>query len=85
MPERIESVLQEDRRFSPTEEFRASARLKNHEDYDRLYRLSLNKPEEFWGSIAKELHWFEAWHHVAEWKEPFAKWFVGGKTNLSYN
>ena len=48
MPERIESVLQEDRRFSPTEEFRASARLKNHEDYDRLYRLSLNKPEEFW-------------------------------------
>ena len=85
MSERIESVLQEDRRFSPTEEFRAGARLKNYEDYDRLYRLSLNKPDEFWGSVANELHWFEPWHHVAEWKEPFAKWFVGGKTNLSYN
>src|SRR5205814_2051566 len=43
-------------------------------------------PEGFWGEQAvNELHWFQPFHTVLEWKPPFAKWFVGGKTNASYN
>ena len=43
-------------------------------------------PEKFWGDLAREeLHWFQPFDKVLEWKEPFAKWFVGGKTNVSYN
>ena len=42
--------------------------------------------EGFWGEIAKELHWFEPWDKVYKEEEyPFFKWFVGGKTNISYN
>jgi acetyl-CoA synthetase len=45
-----------------------------------------NDMEGFWGEIAKELHWFEPWDKVyKEEKYPFFKWFVGGKTNISYN
>ena len=39
----------------------------------------------FWESQAKKLHWFEPWNSALEWKAPFAKWFVGGKINASYN
>ena len=39
----------------------------------------------FWGKMAHELHWFKPYSKVLEWNEPFAKWFVGGQTNVSYN
>jgi acetyl-CoA synthetase len=39
----------------------------------------------FWESQAENLYWFEKWHTVLEWNFPFARWFVGGKTNASYN
>ena len=39
----------------------------------------------FWENQAKKLHWFELWHTPLEWNPPFAKWFVGGKINASYN
>ncbi len=41
--------------------------------------------EGFWGKLAGELHWFKPFTKVLEWNEPFAKWFVGGQTNVSYN
>ncbi|MEZ4629855.1 MAG: AMP-binding protein [Deinococcales bacterium] len=85
MSQNIESVLQETRRFSPSSAFKASAKLNNLEDYKRLYRQSLDEPEVFWGDVAKELTWFEPWTQVLDWQEPFVKWFVGGKTNISYN
>jgi acetyl-CoA synthetase len=51
-----------------------------------LYQRAADKPEEFWGELAeKELHWFEKWSHVLEWKPPFARWFAGGKINVAYN
>ena len=85
MADRIESVLQEGRRFRPGETFKDEAKLSAEADYERLYRQSLDDPETFWGDVAKELHWFEPWQAVTEWEEPFVKWFVGGKTNLAYN
>ena len=52
----------------------------------RAFNASAEKPEEFWGELAeKELSWFEKWNHVFEWNPPFAKWFAGGKINVSYN
>jgi acetyl-CoA synthetase len=85
VPEHIESVLQEERRFPPSDEFRARARLNSLEEYQRLYRRSLDEPDAFWSEVADELHWFRHWDSVREWNEPFVKWFPGGTTNLSYN
>jgi len=85
MSERIESVLQESRRFPPPEGFRDKARLGSLEAYERLYRQSLDDPDTFWGEIAAELHWFKRWDRVQVWDEPHARWFVGGQTNLAYN
>jgi len=81
----IESTLQENRLFPPTAEFSAKAHLKTRQQYEQMYRESIEQPEKFWGRIAEELHWFRKWDRVLEWNCPFAKWFVGGKTNLSYN
>ena len=72
--------------YPPSREFVKRAHVKGMEGYRDLYQKAAEKPEEFWGELAeKELFWFEKWSHVFEWHPPFAKWFVGGKTNVSYN
>src|SRR5579885_1853823 len=81
----IDSTLQEQRTFEPPESFRQTAYIKSAEDYERIYRESVEHPDKFWGRIAGELHWFKPWEKVLEWKNPWAKWFVGGQINLSYN
>jgi acetyl-CoA synthetase len=81
----INSLLKEERLFSPSLEFCASAHIKNREEYDRIYKYSIEHPDEFWAGIANELHWFKTWDRVLEWDEPFARWFVGGQLNISYN
>ncbi|TFU18210.1 acetate--CoA ligase [Thermus tengchongensis] len=83
--DRIKGVLKEERVFYPSEEFRSKAHIKSEEEYQRLYEESLKDPEGFWGRVASELHWFEPWQKVLEGDLPHAKWFVGGRTNLSYN
>src|SRR6201997_685629 len=81
----IDSILQEQRKFKPPEEFRKRAHIKSLDEYLRIYRESIEQPEKFWGRIAEELHWFRKWDKVLEWNCPWAKWFVGGQINLSYN
>ena len=81
----IETLLRESRSFPPPAAFREKAHVSSNEDYERLYRESLEDPERFWGEAARELHWFKPWDKVLDWKAPHAKWFVGGKTNLAYN
>ncbi|MCB0328813.1 MAG: AMP-binding protein, partial [Bdellovibrionales bacterium] len=86
--ESIESVLHENRKFAPPSCEKAGAPrwlIDSEEEYERLYRQSIEDPEAFYGTVAKELHWFEPWQRVLEYKTPDAKWFVGGKTNLCYN
>jgi len=39
----------------------------------------------FWDTCAKSLSWFEPWNETLQWNPPFARWFVGGKINASYN
>lgn len=84
-PANLQSVSKESRLFKPSFEFVRSAHIKSLVEYRRLYLQSIKQPEKFWAKIASELFWFKPWRKVLDWKSPFAKWFVGGKTNLSVN
>ncbi|HEV3204740.1 MAG TPA: acetate--CoA ligase [Gemmataceae bacterium] len=81
----IESVLKETRRFPPSAEFSAMAHIKSLAEYEQLWHQAKENPEAFWAKHAEGLHWFRKWETVLEWKEPHAKWFLGGKINASYN
>ncbi|KKP62921.1 MAG: hypothetical protein US48_C0025G0001 [Candidatus Levybacteria bacterium GW2011_GWA2_37_36] len=54
-------------------------------DYEKTYVESIKNPEIFWENIAKELSWYKPWDKVLDWKYPYARWFVGGQTNIVYN
>src|SRR6266850_1546540 len=82
----ITSVLHEERVFPPAREFSKRAHISSLAQYRKLYHESIRSPEKFWAKQAKnELLWFKPWTKVLQWKEPFAKWFVGGQLNVSYN
>jgi len=82
----ITSVSREHRLFRPSAEFKAQANLGSEAAYKRLYDESVNSPEKFWGRQAKEqLVWRKPFKKVLDWKPPHAKWFVGGKLNVSEN
>ena len=54
--------------------------------YFELHGESLRDTERFWARVATdELFWFKTWDKVLDWQAPFARWFVGGKLNASYN
>ncbi len=77
----LDDLLQETRLFPPSDEFRAQANLSDPDVYER----AAADPEGFWAGWAEELDWFEKWHTVLEWKPPHARWFLGGKLNVSHN
>ena len=82
----VDSVMVESRLFPPSDEFVAKSRVQGMEGYQELYDRAAADPEAFWAEEAREhLHWFEPFTKTLEWDNPFAKWFVGGKTNVSYN
>ncbi len=83
----IESVLHEERIFEPSDEVIRKSTIKGFAKYKELINAAKNDPEKFWGEAARnELHWFEPFHKVLDWSNPpFARWFEGGKTNLSFN
>jgi len=85
MEKNIESHLKETRVFKPARPFARDARVGSLEQYRRMYRESIRQPEKFWAREARELIWQRPWRKVLEWKAPFAKWFVGGKLNVSEN
>ncbi len=79
----IETFSAESRRFEPSAEFSKRARISTLEQYERLYRESLESPETFWARETSELQFNEPWSKLLEWKVPFAKWFVGAKLNVT--
>lgn len=82
----ITSMLHEERVFKPSPEFSAQAHIKSLADYRKLYKESISNPEGFWDRMAqKELVWFKPYTQVLKWKVPNAKWFSGGRLNVSYN
>ncbi len=82
MAERDEVLLKVGEKYEPPKSIVERAWVK---DYDSLYERSVRDPEGFWAEVAQELHWFRKWERVLEWEFPHAKWFVGGKTNITYN
>ena len=85
MHDNIESHLIEKRVFKPSKNFSSKARIKTLAQYRRLYLESIRQPAKFWAREANELVWRARWKKVLQWKPPFAKWFVGGKLNISEN
>src|SRR4051794_690774 len=79
----IESVLKEERVFKPSAAFAERAQVPSFAMYEQLFDQAARNPEGFWGEVARELAWFEPWSKVLDWQYPIAKWFVGGKLNLS--
>ena len=81
LEQELEALLQVEK-FPPPDEFRANAVVQDPAIYDEAER----DPEAFWAKQADELHWFQKWDQVLDWSNPpFAKWFLGGKLNASYN
>ena len=82
----FDSILHEERVFPPPKGFSRQAPIKSLAQYRKLYRESIQSPEKFWSRQAKaELVWFKRWTRALKWEEPYAKWFVGGQLNVSYN
>ncbi len=74
----IETLLAEERRYPPSPEFAARAKAKAD-----IYDIPF---EDFWEREGRELvSWFEPFTSLYEWELPYAKWYLGGKLNVSYN
>jgi acetyl-CoA synthetase len=74
----IDTMLLEERRYPPPEDFAAQANAKAG-IYDEPF-------EAFWEREGRErLEWFEPFTKLYEWEPPYAKWFLGGTLNVSYN
>jgi len=69
----------------PPDEFSKRAHVKSLEEYRKLCARADQNPGAFWGEQAKMLDWFEPPKTILEWDLPHAKWFGGGKLNVSYN
>jgi acetyl-CoA synthetase len=81
LSQQFEDLLREDRTFPPSAEFRAQAVARD----ESLYAEAERDPEAFWARFASELEWSRRWDTVLDWQPPHAKWFVGGRLNVSAN
>jgi acetyl-CoA synthetase len=77
----IDVLLQENRKFPPSEAFQRSALVSDPAVYEDAER----DPTTYWASKALDLDWFKPWERVLDWTPPHAKWFVGGRLNVSSN
>jgi len=82
----IESILKENRQFSPSESFSNNANIKKHE-LDELRRHAEKDYEGYWAKLAQDnLHWFKDFSTVLDDKKaPNYQWFADGEINVSYN
>ncbi len=81
MQEQKVSLLTEGQVIDPPISFVEKANFKD----PQIYPTVSEDYESFWEEQASRLDWFQKWHQVLEWELPYAKWFVGGKLNASYN
>ena len=77
----IDAFLKEEREFPPSPRFQAEAHIKD----ETLYEEADKDYKQFWARMAAELEWIEPWSEVLKWEPPNAKWFMGGKLNVSAN
>jgi acetyl-CoA synthetase len=77
----IDALLNESRVFPVPPSWRERARIADPD----IYRRASENPEAFWASFASELEWIQPWTRILDWQPPHAKWFVGGRLNVSAN
>src|SRR5688572_30695826 len=77
----IEALLTEKRTFAPPKAFTKRATLNSA----KVYQDAAKAPEKYWAKMAAELLWKKPWKKILEWKSPYAKWFIGGRLNVSEN
>jgi acetyl-CoA synthetase len=75
----------EEKPIAPPEEFSKRARVRSLDEYRKMCERAEKDPEGFWGEQAKLLDWFEQPEKVLEWNLPHARWFAGGRLNVSHN
>ena len=94
MQKEMESMMKEERIFYPPKEVSKKAYIKSMEEYERLYKESIENPEKFWARQAEEnLSWFKKWDKVLQYdfsnigevESPYVKFFEGAKLNVSHN
>jgi acetyl-CoA synthetase len=61
--------------------------IKSLDEYNAVYKQSVEQPEEFWAGIAEHFLWRKKWDKVLSWNfsEPNIKWFEGAKLNITEN
>ena len=79
--EPIQALLKEGRKFPPPKDFVKKALVKS----PSVSKDAARDPVRFWEKQAKQLRWMKPWKKTLDWKLPYAKWFIGGKLNLSDN
>jgi acetyl-CoA synthetase len=77
----IDVLLEENRKFPPTDEFRRRRRSSRR----RRFTTRQRETRSLLGKKGEELQWMRKWDKVLDWKPPHAQWFVGGKLNASVN
>jgi len=83
--EKFQSLLGENRKFFPPKELSESAYIKSMEQYEEMYKQSIEDPEGFWSKWAEEIVWRKKWTKVREYDFVNAriKWFIDGKLNVT--
>ena len=87
-PIAINVLMHEKRQFPPPPKFSEQAHIGSMEQYEEIYKRSIDDPEGFWADMAEEhLVWQRKWDKVLEYDfyKPEISWFIGGKLNVSYN
>ncbi|MCD6308105.1 MAG: AMP-binding protein, partial [Candidatus Latescibacteria bacterium] len=79
--------MNEQRKFPVPESFRKNAHISSMEQYEEMYKKSIDDPEAFWAEYAETLDWYKKWDAVYSFdpENVEIKWFEGGKINVSYN
>ena len=77
--DRIDTLLDEQRRFTPADTFTAQAHVRDTTAYERARW----DPEGYWADWARQLEWSRPWDRGLDWRPPHARWFLGGKINAS--
>jgi acetyl-CoA synthetase len=76
----LENLSYEDRTFAPSKNFAESANIKSD-----IYNQAEKDHLAFWAKQAERLTWDKKWDQIIDWQIPFAKWFIGGRLNATYN
>lgn len=83
----IAILPEEQKMFYPPYQLQARAQLSSYEQYEKMYRQSIEDPVAFWGEQAALVDWVEPWKRVCDgsFEEGEHKWYLGGKLNVALN